>query len=440
MDKKIETAEDLLNKAQLKEVLGLTQEELEGLPETPEKHYSKAVIGTAGHVDHGKSTLTQSLTGKLTMEHSEELRRGITIKLGYSHLDLMVCPSTWALVSNVDPTCSNGEAPRHVRCYSILDHPGHEILVSRMLTGSSVIDYGLVVIAANEPCPQPQTSEHVAALEAMGIEDIIVVQNKIELVSEEEAFKNYEQIVDFFKEETTYEDPPIIPVSAALNINLDLLKAAILKHFKPLPIEEDSDPYFHITRSFDANKPGKALNELTGGIVGGVLKRGALREGEEVEIRPGYEGDKDTSVLRSTVTSIFSGGTRVEVGKKHSLLGVGTKLDPSLTKSDGLAGNLMGKPGTLPPLVKNVEITNLHKLAWVVGARKRMENPPFRRGDRLLLCAGTAMRIGKVTSATEESLEMILPKPMSLPKGQRAALTRRIKHEFRLVAYGELNY
>lgn len=432
--------DDLLLKEQLKETLDLTDEELEELPQEPEWHYSKGVIGTAGHVDHGKSTLTQSLTGKLTMEHSEELRRGITIKLGYSHLDLMLCPSSFKLVSNANPECDQGDAPRHVRCYSILDHPGHEILVSRMLTGSSVIDYGLVVIAANQPCPQPQTSEHVAALEAMDVEDIIVAQNKIELVSKKEAQKNYEQIVEFFRKETDYETPPIIPVSAALNINLDLLETAILKYFKPKTPEGHEDPLFFVTRSFDANRPGKRMEDLIGGVLGGVLKRGMLDVGEEIEIRPGHVEDGEATPLRTDIQSIVSGGHKLEKGKRHSLLGLGTQLDPAFTKSDGLAGNVAGNPEHLPPLVRKIEINDLHQLEWVVGARKRMENPPFRRGGQLLICAGTAMDIGKVTAASEESLEMMLSKPICLPKGERIAITRRIQREFRLVGYGKLDY
>lgn len=439
-EKKIKSKEDLLNKAKIKEILDLDLEEIKELPKEPDWHHSKAVIGTAGHVDHGKSTLTQSLTGKLTMEHSEELARGITIKLGYSHLDLMICPSQLQLKSNADPSCKNGEASRHFRCYSILDHPGHEILVSRMLTGSSVVDYGLVVIAANEPCPQPQTSEHVAALEAMGVEDIIVAQNKIELVSKKDAYKNYEQIVDFFQEETTYGVPPIIPVSAALDINLDMLKAAILRHFTPKPIDDDGDPLFYVARSFDPNKPGKKVEDLVGGVFGGVLKQGSMKGGEQIEIRPGYVEDGEATPLESQITTILSGGHQLEIGKKHSLLGIGTKLDPSLTKGDNLSGDIIGKPKHLPPLVKKVEITDLHKLDWVVGARKRRENPPFRRGDRLLVCTGTTMSMGKITSASSDSIEMMLANPISLPKGENAALTRRIQREFRLVGYGKIDY
>lgn len=441
MKKQVEKKEELFDKEELKEVLGLTQEEIEKLPKKAKDHHSRAIIGTAGHVDHGKSTLTQSLTGKLTMEHSEELARGITIKLGYSHLDLMICPSTLRLVSNADPQCEEEEKPRHVRCYSILDHPGHEILVSRMLTGSSVIDYGLVVIAANEKCPQPQTSEHVAALEAMGVEDIIVAQNKIELVSKEEAYKNYEQIVEFFEEETDYKDFPIIPVSAALDINLDLLEAAILKYFPPKPLEDEGDPYFYVTRSFDANRPGSNIEGLTGGILGGALMQGSLEEGDEIEIRPGYtEKGKEPVILQSKLKSLVTSGNPLKAAKRHALIGLGTELDPSLTKSDELAGNIAGFPGKLPPLVKKIEVSELHQFEWLVGARQRKKNPPFMRGDKLLICAGTSMSMGKVTSASDESLELVLSSPISIPKGEEIALARRIKREFRLVGYGKLDY
>ncbi len=435
---------ELLDKKKLAEILGIDLEALESLPEEPEVHYSVGIIGTAGHVDHGKSTLTQALTGKFPATHSEELLRGITIKLGYSHLDILYCPNKKlpeALTSNANPKC-NGEKPRHLRCYSILDHPGHEILVPTMLSGASIIDYAIVVIAANEPCPMPQTREHVVALETMGVKDIIVVQNKIELVSKEKLFEHYKQIIKFFSEETSYGIPPIIPASAALGINIDLVLAAILQYFKPKERKTTGSPLMYIARTFDPNLPGSDPTKLVGGAVGGALKQGELKVGDEIEIRPGkVEKDGSYQVIFSKVASIRTdGGHNLEKAYPHTLIGVATYLDPGLTKADGLAGTVLGKPNQLPPIVKKIYVKKIKMLPKIVGAKVHIDNFPLRKGEVLLVNVGTNINMGLVTHVQDDEAEIVLKKPISFPKGEIVALSRRIQREFRLVGHGILDY
>jgi len=438
---------DLKNRKKLLEWLGLTEEDLEKLPQKPKEHRSLGIIGTAGHVDHGKSTLTEAITGKFPAQHSEELTRGITIKLGYAHLDLMICPKCYgfhALKSNANPRCEKHPDVklRWLRCYSILDHPGHEILVSTMLQGASIIDYGLVVIAANEPCPRPQTREHVAALEVMGVKHIIVAQNKIELVSEEQARKNLEQIVNFFTNETSYGVPPIIPVSAALRINTDILLAAIYKYFPPKQPKTSGDPLFYIARSFDANRPGTPINKLIGGALGGALKQGILRVGDEIEIRPGYiTPDGRAHPLYSEIVSIRTdGGHTLEYAQPNALIGIATNLDPALTKADGLAGNLAGKPGRLPDIVRKIIVKKVHLFKEVIGARVRVPNKPPKPRERLLIVCGTNINMGIVDSFHDDELEITLLRPICMPKGERVALLRMVEREYRLIGYGLLDY
>jgi len=436
---------ELFDKTRLAELLGIEYAKIPDLPTEPKEHRSVGIIGTAGHVDHGKSTLTQALTGKFPATYSEELIRGITIKLGYSHLDIMICPNERlpeGLVSNANPKCSTRKKPRHLRCYSILDHPGHEILISTMLAGASIIDYGLVVIAANEPCPMPQTREHVIALQSLGIRDIIVVQNKIELVSKEDAFKNYQQIVSFFENETDYGIPPIIPVSAALGINIDLVLAAILQYFKPREIKTNGDPLMYVARSFDANLPGTEPDKLLGGALGGALKSGELKIGDEIEIRPGYITEKGDAIpLYSEVVSIRTdGGHSIDHAVPHGLIGIATNLDPGLTKEDGLAGCVLGKPNRLPPIVKDIRVTNLYLFPKIVGTKVETKNYPLRKGERILVNVGTNINLGIVENSSDEEAEIKLLRPISMPKGEIVALSRLVEREYRLIGYGRLDY
>ena len=162
-------------------------------------------VGTAGHIDHGKTTLLYRLTGKFTDTHSEELKRGITIKLGYADTIL--------------------EKDGKKRYISFVDAPGHEMLMATMLSGAAIIDAAILVIAANEGI-KPQTREHLIALQSKNIKQIIIVQNKIDLVTKEQALKSYGEIKNFVKG-TIAENSLIIPISAQQEINIDKTQSTI---------------------------------------------------------------------------------------------------------------------------------------------------------------------------------------------------------------------
>ena len=141
-----------------------------------------------GHVDHGKTTLTQALSGTWTDTHSEERKRGISIKLGYA--DTAFYKTTDGMhYSEEHPEGEDGRGEL-LRVASFVDAPGHETLMAVMISGASIMDGALLLVAATEKCPQPQTREHLAALEIAGIENIVVVQNKIDIVSRERAMES----------------------------------------------------------------------------------------------------------------------------------------------------------------------------------------------------------------------------------------------------------
>ncbi len=214
-------------------------------------------IGLVGHVDHGKTTLTQALTGEWTDRHSEELRRGISIKLGYADAAFYQCPNCpYPTNYSTDPKCPNdGAKGKFLRAVSFVDAPGHETLMATMLSGAAIMDGALLLIAGNEHCPQPQTREHLYALDIIGVRKVVVVQNKIDLLTDAQAKGNYEEIVQFLKG-SPIEGAPVVPISANHRVNIDSLIATIEKTIPTPPRDLTKPPLMYVARSFDVNRPG----------------------------------------------------------------------------------------------------------------------------------------------------------------------------------------
>ena len=399
-------------------------------------------IGVVGHVDHGKTTLVQALTGIWTMRHSEEIKRGMTIKLGYADGSVWVCEKCgFPEKYSPEPVCEcdPSEKPKLKRRLSFVDAPGHEILMATMLSGAALMDGAILVIAANEPCPQPQTREHLAALEIINVKHIIIVQNKVDVVTPERARESYNEILKFI-EGTIAEDAPIIPVSALKKANINAVLAAIEEYIPTPERDTTKPPLMFIARSFDVNLPGTPPDRLVGGIVGGAIIHGVLRVGDEVEIRPGVmvkdaKGRVRYEPLYTEVVSLRFGEMEVKEAKPGGLVAVGTTLDPSLTKADNLVGNALGKPGSLPPDTDELEI-EYGLLERVVGTREQVKVEPLRRGEPLIITVGTAISLGVVTSLTKETLVVKLRRPVVAWRGARVALSRRVHGRWRLIGWG----
>jgi translation initiation factor 2 subunit 3 len=397
-------------------------------------------IGMIGHVDHGKTTLTRALTGEWTDRHSEELRRGISIRLGYADAAFYKCPKCEEpKCYSTDKECSIcGEKTEFLRAVSFVDAPGHETLMATMLSGAALMDGALLLIAANEECPQPQTKEHLMGLAISGVENVIIVQNKIDIVEPEAAKENYEQIKDFL-EGTEAENSPIIPVSANHSANLDVLIMEIENRIKTSELDDTKPPKAFVARSFDVNSPGISPEKIVGGVIGGSLLQGKLKVGDEIEVSPGREvetsGQKEWMNMQTEVTSLFSGGSNRKESRPGGLIAIGTKLDPVLTKSDSLTGRVIGTPGTLPP-VRSQLTMDVNLLERVVGTIEDMEVDEIRTSEPLMLSVGTATTVGVVSSARPDSAETNLKIPVSAEKGQRIAISRRIGGKWRLIGYG----
>ncbi|KAA0007906.1 MAG: translation initiation factor IF-2 subunit gamma [Thermoplasmata archaeon] len=405
------------------------------MPRQPEVN-----IGMIGHVDHGKTTLTQRLTGKWTDEHSEELKRGISIRLGYADAAFYKCPKCpepqCYTNKEVCPIC--GEKTKLLRVVSFIDAPGHETLMAVMLSGASLMDGALLLIAANESCPQPQTREHLTAMEIAGIKNIVIVQNKIDLVSEKAAEKNYNEIRNFIKG-TAAEDAPIIPVSAHHDINIDVLIQAIEEKIPTPKRDEGKDPLMYVARSFDVNKPGSRPEKLRGGVIGGSLLQGKLRVGDEIEIAPGRivekEGRQHWEKIVTTVSSIITGGQSVKEAGPGGLLAIGTLLDPALTKADAFVGKLVGKPGKLPEPQSKLHL-NVHLLEKAVGTVDEKKVEPIKAQEPLMLTVGTATTVGVTSEAYSDTVSVNLKIPVCTLPEQKVAISRKVEGRWRLIGYG----
>jgi translation initiation factor 2 subunit 3 len=405
------------------------------LPKQPEVN-----IGTIGHVDHGKTTLVQSLTGTWASRHSEELKRGITIKLGYADMPIYKCPKCEPPKNyTIKPFCEscNSEA-EFVRAISFVDAPGHEALMATMLSGAAIMDGAILVIAADEPCPQPQTREHLAAAEVSGIKNMIIVQNKIDIVDEKRAIESYKEIKAFIKG-TVAENAPIIPISAQRGINIDVLLNAIQTIIPTPKRDETKPPMMFIIRSFDVNKPGTTIEGLEGGIIGGTIAQGKFAVGEEIEIRPGVMAEREGKTvydpLISEIVSLQAGNEDVKEATCGGLVGVGTCLDPSYSKADGLTGSIAGKTGQLPPTLTELTLET-HVLERAVGTKELLKVEKINPDETLLLHVGSAVNVGKVISIKQNIIKVKLTRPICALPGSRVAISRKITARWRLIGYG----
>lgn len=409
---------------------------------TDEQRQPEVNIGLVGHVDHGKTTLVQALSGQWTDQHSEEMKRGISIRLGYADSSFYRCSECeGAAAFTVEETCPEHDVPTEfLRMVSFVDAPGHETLMATMLAGAAIMDGAILVVSANEPVPQPQTEEHLMALDIIGIENIVIVQNKIDLVDQDTARENYEQIKEFVAG-TVAEDAPVIPISAQQNVNIDYLIETIQESIPTPERDPDDAARLYVARSFDINKPGTTWDGLVGGVIGGSLSQGKLRVDDSIEIAPGREvdegGQSEFRSIETTVRSLQAGGHSVTEATPGGLLGAGTSLDPSLTKGDGLAGQIAGAPGSLPPVWDSftMEVDLLERIVGDVGDAGIED---ISTGEPLMLTVGTATTVGAVSSARSDEAEVQLKRPVCAPVGAKIAVNRRVGARWRLIGVGTL--
>jgi translation initiation factor 2 subunit 3 len=431
---------------------------------TPEVISRQATInvGTIGHVAHGKSTVVKAISGVHTVRFKTELERNITIKLGYANAKIYKGEpkpdaegaqkggfytsrgSSHPDVFTDEKTGVTYHLRRHV---SFVDCPGHDILMATMLNGAAVMDAALLLVAGNETCPQPQTSEHLAAVEIMRLENIIILQNKVDLVKPDAAMAQHDQIRKFVAG-TVADSAPVIPISAVMKYNIDVV-CEYLVHKIPVPVRDfTSVPRLIVIRSFDVNKPGQDVSNLQGGVAGGSIIQGVLRVGDEIEVRPGIvtKSDKDgamkCSPIYSKIGSLYAEHNDLQYAVPGGLIGVGTKIDPTLTRADRLVGQVLGLKGQLPDVFAEIEIS-YYLLRRLLGVKtsdggKQAKVQKLTKAEILMVNIGSTATGGKVIAVKNDLAKIALTQPVCTQEGEKIALSRRVDKHWRLIGWGQI--
>ena len=386
-------------------------------------------MGIVGHVDHGKTTLTKLLSGKWTDTHSEEKKRGITIKLGYTNFTISKDNSHY----NVQ---DKGEKLKKL---SIVDAPGHESFMATMISGAAVMDCALLLVAADQKCPQPQTIEHLKTLEISGIKNVVVVQNKVDLVTREEAIENFKQIKEFLKG-TIAENSPVIPISAQHGANISQLLKTINEEFKSSQHDTKLTPKCYLVRSFDINKPGESYKELKGGVLGGSIKQGLFKVGQDIEIKPGIKQTKTGKTfyepIHARIEKIMSDKESLDEAGPGGSVAIMTKLDPTMTKTDSLVGQITGPVGTLPDPSDQLSFTD-NLFDKVITSKEDFDVKPLFNSEALMIIVNSMTTVGVVTQKKGDKTTVKLKKPVMSFSGDRAVIFRRFEgNKWRIIGYG----
>ncbi|KAK3541621.1 hypothetical protein QTP86_033068 [Hemibagrus guttatus] len=383
-------------------------------------------IGTIGHVAHGKSTVVKAISGVYKLDDPSCPRPECYRSCGSSTPD--------EFPTDIPGTKGNFKLVRHV---SFVDCPGHDILMATMLERCR---------SGNESCPQPQTSEHLAAIEIMKLKHILILQNKIDLVKESQAKEQYEQILAFVQG-TVAEGAPIIPISAQLKYNIEVVCEYIVKKI-PVPIRDfKSEPRLIVIRSFDVNKPGCEVDDLKGGVAGGSILKGVLKVGQEIEVRPGivskdHEGKLMCKSIFSKIVSLFAEHNDLQYAAPGGLIGVGTKIDPTLCRADRMVGQVLGAVGALPEIFTELEISYflLRRLLGVrtEGDKKAAKVQKLSKNEVLMVNIGSLSTGGRVSAVKADLAKIVLTNPVCTEVGEKIALSRRVEKHWRLIGWGQI--
>jgi len=333
------------------------------------------VIGTAGHVDHGKSTLVQALTGINPDRLREEQEREMTIDLGFAWL-----------------TLPNGES------VGIVDVPGHRDFIENMLAGVGGIDAALFVIAADEGV-MPQTREHLAILDLLRIPGGVVALTKIDLIDDPDWLELVQADVSEALQGTVLDGAPIIPVSARTGQGLSELTAALQEVLARTPPRPDRGrPRLWIDRVFTIGGFGT--------VVTGTLVDGHLEVGQEVEILP--------RGLRARIRGLQTHKTRIQRAVPGSRVAINLT---GISKQDLARGDLVTTPGWLrPTTLTDVRLDLLRDAPF-----------PLKHNAFVKFFCGSAETVARVRLLGTETLapgesgwvQLELDDPLPLVRGDR---------------------
>ena len=384
-------------------------------------------IDIVGNFADGKTTLVKSLTSESTLRHSEEKKRGITIRLGYAHFLIYKCGSCGSFSRYEKCEVCGSKSDLYYRV-SIIDSPGHKTLMTIMLSGATLVDGAVLVIAANQKCPQPQTHEHIEALRIIGVTDIVVAQTKIDVVGKERAKESYNEIKDFLSK-NGYDNAKIIPVFAAHNINV----TSLIQEIGNFDVKRDESGKTEMVavRSFDINKPGTDIKDLKGGVIGGGLNSGKISVGDNIMIYPGMFVKNNWKPLKSKVMSIQSEFGSEKSVSRGLMIGLETDLDPSIARRDSLSGSLIVTGDNVPVFKSRLSVDYIP----IAGKFDK----PIQKGETVLLNVLASKVLGTVVSNLQNKVILNLGNSY-LPYflSDKAIISRKINNVWTLAGSGKI--
>jgi translation initiation factor 2 subunit 3 len=394
------------------------------------------------------SSMVNTVCNVKTQKHSSEHIKNITIKLGYANAKIFKCnkcpepqcyESFGSKVSNAYcKYCPNKEEMILLKHISFVECPGHNDLLLTMLSGVGVMDHSIVVVSgAEDISSKRQLKEHIAAASISELENYIVCLNKLDLIDKETSLIRYEKLVNYLQD-TPLSDSPIIPTSFNRGINKAWLLKYIVDNLDSPERDLDSSPLFRVTRSFDINKPGTKPSELKGGVIGGTLTKGILKEGDIIELRPGIVKKTDSGLyyksIITTISSIKSEDNKLAYAIPGGLIALGTEIDSYYSKNDSAVGNICGHPGTLPDVFEKIKLN-------FISLDNYFKNDvvPIKVGEMLLVNCNSISVASKVIELNDEYILLdLVGRLLCLNKSDTIILSRKLKEGCKIIGKGIL--
>ena len=337
------------------------------------------VIGTAGHVDHGKSTLVEALTGIDPDRLAEEKEREMTIDLGFAWLQL-------------------GDEE-----VGVVDVPGHRDFIENMLAGVGGIDLALFVVAADEGV-MPQTREHLAILDLLEINSGIVVVTKIDLVDDPDWLELVMLDISEVLTGTVLANAPIVPVSAFSGEGLETLKTTLQDKLTAVPARSDTGrPRLPVDRVFTLSGFGT--------VVTGTLLNGRFRSGDQVEIQP--------TGLKARIRGLQTHKTKRQVAQPGSRVAINLT---GVNHDQVQRGDVVAAPGVIADTI--LLDATYRQLPDVSAALKHNMEVKFFVGAAEVLARTRVLGVEKIEPGQEGWLQLTLSEPIAVARGDRFILRR----------------
>ena len=432
-------------------------------------------IGTIGDNSKGKTTLVQSLSESILTrpkaekepERTKEREKNISQMLGYINAKLYKCPIC------EEPECYksfSSETPDDLKCktcdeklelirhISFVDEPGLRIKMVTLLNEKMIMDGALLLVAANENCiiedKDNDNEKEENKLDNSILKNVIIIQNKIDTVMKYNTAKDqYEQIKKYANNKNV-PNSPIIPVSAQLKFNLDV----VIQYLSSLTIPKRdliSPPKFSIIHSFDCYQDddapiGSDFNSKNG-MLYGLLLKGIFKLGEKVEIRPGIcirVSNQETKVnpIPAKIVSLQSEKNNLIYAIPGGMINIGLKIDPLFCRGNKLEGNVVGYPDKSQDIFKKITI-KCHFLRRLVVVKKKELGKhveyvtEIKKGEILLLNI-SFVSVGGVVQQIEgnnnDEITFLLKKPVCSEISEKVGISRKIGYSWRIIGWGEV--